>query len=502
MTRVPPETSVRRARKPVIGIDIGTTGTKVIVFEPDRGVVAQGTLPTALIATGAGMSEADPRQWWENLRKLIPEVLHTAGVGANEVAAIATSGMVPAVLLLDREGRVLRNAILQNDVRAAAFVERTQRALAGEDVLQNTGAAVTQQSVGPKLSWIQANEPDVWSRTATVCGSYDWILIALGAERHVEANWALESGLFRLDGSTYEPAVAAADAARMVPPRRSSGEIVGRLASGPASELGLVSGTPLVVGGADHVLSAYGAGLTKPGDWLVKLGGAGDIMVVTDEVMVDERLYLDEHPVDGLWLPNGCMATSGSLIRWFQRLTGLEDLKELDRQAALRAPAQVLTLPYFLGEKSPHHDPSLRGVIAGLRLDHDPVDIYRSVLEAIAFGFLDHVEIFQERGIALGEPAITNGGSTSVLWKQIHADVLGFPVHSLTAHPGASLAAGYIASATVSAASTADDIGAYVNRSSTYYPDQARHEQYREAHELWKGLLADTRGTMHRLARA
>jgi xylulokinase len=490
-------------RTPVtIGVDIGTTGTKVVVFDPRTGVIAQGSRSVTLHATEPGMSEADPGEWWANVAALVPMVLHQAGVSPESVAAIATSGMVPAVLLLDGEGVPLRNAVLQNDVRASVQVAEARVALGEDRALRRTGAAITQQSVGPKLSYLRQREPEVWARTRAVLGSYDWMLVALGAAQHVEENWALESGLFELDGGPFRPAVAQSGAGDILPARRSPGDIVGELDVRAAAALGLRPGVPLVVGGADHVLSAYGAGLRRPGDWLVKLGGAGDIMAVADHALVDERLYLDRHPDPGLWLPNGCMATSGSLIRWFQRLTGRQDLAELDDEAAARAPATVLTLPYFLGEKSPYHDPDLRGVIAGLRLDHDAVDIYRSVLEAIAFGFLDHVRILEELGVELGEPYITNGGSKSVFWRQIHADVLGYPMKSLTAHPGASLAAAYIASRAVMPEHTRSDIASYVESSSTIHPDPARHELYQEAYGMWRELNAKTTPTMHMFARA
>ena len=255
------------------------------------------------------------------------------------------------------------------------------RALAGVDLVTMTGSALTQQSVAPTIAWLRTHEPDVYERTAHYVGSYDWVLTALGADVHVEQNWALESGLFTIDGDVAEPVLAAADLdAGTLAPVHRPGTKVGELSSAAARSTGLAAGTALVVGGADHVLSAFAAGVNEPGDALVKLGGAGDILVASDTRVVDERLYLDAHPVPGHWLPNGCMATSGSLIRWFQTLVGGADLAELDDEAAATAPAEVLCLPYFLGEKSPLHDPDLRGVFAGMHLGHGRADLYRSVL--------------------------------------------------------------------------------------------------------------------------
>ena len=363
---------------------------------------------------------------------------------AADVAAVSATGMVPAVIPADGSGRPLRDAILQNDTRAKDEVRELAAALPGLDFVALTGSALTQQSVAPTLLWLARHEPEVWASTTMVLGSYDWLAVALGARPHVERNWALESGLYALeDGSLLQPLLDAAGIRRdVLPAAASPGTVVGEVSAAAASQTGLRAGTPIVVGGADHVLSAYAAGLASPGDWLVKLGGAGDILAVTSQVLVDQRLYLDAHPRDGLWLPNGCMATSGSLIRWFQSVVGDVPIADLEREAAAAAPAELICLPYFLGEKSPLHDPDLRGAFLGLHLGHTRGDMYRSILEAIAYGFRRHAGIFAERGIQLRETArVSNGGSRSRVWKQILADVLGVALEPVVDHPGAALGA-------------------------------------------------------------
>lgn len=264
--------------------------------------------------------------------------------------------------------------------------------------------------------------------------------MALGAAPHVELNWAIESGLGTTDGQRYAPMYDAAGLAHdIVPDVLTPGAQAGTLSAAAAAATGLPQGLPLIVGGADHVLSAYAAGVNAAGDWLVKLGGAGDVLAASDTPVIDGRLYLDAHPVPGRWLPNGCMATSGSLIRWFQTLAGGVDLLQLDDEAAERGAAEILCLPYFLGEKSPLHDPDLRGAFVGLDLAHTRADMYRAVLEAIAFGFKHHTDVFASIGVPLQRAMVTNGGSRSVLWKQILADVLDTPLHPVIGHPGASL---------------------------------------------------------------
>jgi len=484
-----------------IGIDIGTTGTKTVLFDTTSGIVAQASRETTLYSPSPGFAEADTDQWYAGAVESIREVLSTSGISGDSVAAVAVSGMVPAVVAVDASGKPLRRAILQNDARAHREVGELATALDGVDLVAMTGSALTQQSVAPTTVWLRTHEPDVYDRTAHYVGSYDWVLTALGAEVHVEQNWALESGLFTIDGDVADAVIAAAglDAATVGPVHRP-GTRVGELSREAAEQTGLPAGTALIVGGADHVLSAFAAGVNKPGDALVKLGGAGDILVASDTRVVDERLYLDAHPVPGHWLPNGCMATSGSLIRWFQALIGGDDLTVLDDEATASGPAEVLCLPYFLGEKSPIHDPDLRGVFAGMHLGHTRADLYRSVLEAIAFGFRHHVDVFTDIGIRPNRVMITNGGSKSTLWKQIHADVLGIELRPVRGHPGASLGAAVIAAIGVGALDDWSDAARFVSLDPPVVPDPARRAAYDDAYPMWRDLGTATAPISHAMA--
>jgi len=495
----------------VLGIDAGTTSTKVVLADPLTAdpltaVVAQASAPAALSSPQPGWAEAETAQWWANVCVLIPQVLREAGVTAADVAAVAATGMVPAVIPADAAGRALRPAILQNDTRAKDEVVELAAALPDLDFTAQTGSALTQQSVAPTLRWLARHEPGTWAQTATVLGSYDWLAVALGARPHVERNWAIESGLYALsDGEFLDPVLDWLDRAgidrAVLPPVADPGTVVGAVSSAAAAQTGLKPGTLIVAGGADHVLSAYAAGLASPGDWLVKLGGAGDIVVVTGDVFVDARLYLDAHPRHGLWLPNGCMATSGSLIRWFQSASGGPPIAELEAEAAAAAPAELICLPYFLGEKSPLHDPDLRGAFLGLHLGHTRGDLYRSILEGIAYGFRQHAQIFAERGVALRESArVSNGGSKSRVWKQILADALGVTLEPILDHPGAALGAALAAA--VGAGLLADwaAAGDLVTIGEPIEPDTSLKDRYAQAYQLYLDAGVALTPISHRLA--
>lgn len=483
-----------------IGIDVGTTGTKTVLLETGTGIVATHAGSSPLFSDATGFAEADPAVWVANAVDGIRAVLQEAGVAGGEVAAVSATGMVPAVVLLDADLRPLRRAILQNDARADLEITELAGELAGHDVLAHTGSALTQQSVAPTTRWLARHEAGIWERTRFIVGSYDYLLMALGAEPHLEENWALESGLFELDGRPFAPMVERAGiAAEQLPPVHAPGAVVGGLSARMAEATGLRPGCALVVGGADHVLSAYAAGVNDAGDWIVKLGGAGDLLAASPQPIVDTRLYLDRHPRAGIWLPNACMATSGSLIRWFQELVGGVRLPELDDEAATRPAASLLCLPYFMGEKSPLHDPLARGTFAGLHLGHTRADLYRAVLESIAFGFLRNAEVMREQGIALERAVVTNGGSNSRFWMQIHADVLGSVLHPVIGHPGASLGAAISAARGVEAIDH-DAIQRFVKLDTPLEPRPDLAAVYADAYAEWADLSAAVAPISHRVA--
>lgn len=484
----------------LIGIDIGTTSVKVVAVDPDSGVVAQASRANRLSSPSPGWAEADPAQWLAHVESALAEIAHSTAPRA--AIAIAVTGMVPAVVAVDDRGAPVRPAILQNDARAGAETEELAARWDDAEALTATGSVLSQQSIAPKALWLSRHRPDEWRRTRHLVGSFDWVQLALGAPAHVEGNWALESGLYRLGGAGLAPVVEAVPGlADRLAPIRSSGEIVGALRADVADRVGMPRGIPLVVGGADHVLSAYSSGLREPGDWLIKLGGAGDILAVATDPVADRRFFLDAHPVGGLWLPNGCMSTSGSLVRWVQHVLRVDDLARMDDKAVDRAPAEILCLPYFLGEKSPRNDPDLRGVLAGIHLGHDAADLYRACLEGIAFGFRHNAEVLRSRGVALETATVTNGGATSLLWKRIHASVLGTPLRTVRDHPGASLGAAFAAGVGVDLFDGWDQPIALVREGESVDPDPAWTRRYDQVYPLWRDLGDVTSGTMRALAR-
>ncbi len=487
----------------LLGIDIGSSGVKAVLLDPERGIVASSTYDVALYSDHPGWAEADYAQWWAAVCSLVPQLLDQIGATNNDIAAIGVSGMVPAILVLDDSGTPLRRAIMQNDARATDEIREVQAALGDFDLLSVTGSVLNQQSIAPTALWLSRHEPSVWAATKSIQGSYDWMARALGGRAHVEHNWALESGLYGFDGHQLAAVQEATPVAwpallDVVVP----GAVIGGVSSEAARATGLRAGTPIVVGGADHVLSAYGAGLVEQGDCLVKLGGSGDLLAVSDDVFLDARLYLDSHPIPGKWLPNGCMATSGSLLRWEQALFNGAALVELDAAAHESTPGALLTLPFFLGEKSPFHDPDLRGVMLGMHLGTTKGDIHRSILEGIAYGFKSNFDVFAQGGLQLSSPRVTNGGSKSRLWRQILADVLERDLVSLVHHPGASFGAAVIAGVGVGVIDNWSFVEGFLEKGETISPTPSNVDVYRERYLQYHELYETTKPLSHSLARS
>jgi xylulokinase len=498
MRRVVPKT-----RQLLLGIDIGSSGVKAVLLDPDQGIIASSNFDVDQYSEYPGWSEADPLQWWNALPVLIAQLLESATASSADVKALAVSGMVPAVLVLDAKTRPLRRAILQNDARATAEIKEIRQKLGELDLLGLTGSVLSQQSVAPTALWLSRHEPAVWSSAVSIVGSYDWLAIMLGASVHVEQNWALESGLFTLELDQLDEVLEAIGVTwPLVPEVKRTGDDVGSLSASAANFTGLTEGTRIVVGGADHVLSAFGAGLVEEGDCLVKLGGAGDILAVSDRVFLDERLYLDAHPVPGKWLPNGCMATSGSLLRWEQSIFNGVALVELDDAASVSQPGALLTLPYFLGEKTPLHDPDLRGVMVGMNLATTRGDIHRSFLEAIAYGFRSNFEVFGEDGLVIRRTRVTNGGSRSRLWREILASVLQRDLISIVNHPGASYGAAVIAGIGSGVIAGWSYAGSGLEEGEIISPTPEHVELYAERYAEFVHLTAVTTPFSHQLARS
>jgi xylulokinase len=491
----------------LMGIDVGTTATKTILIDLEGHVAASVEQSSTLLSQHAGWAEEDADQWWANVCSCTSECIRQAGIKASQVAAVGASGMVPTIVLLDKDGNVLRNSIQQNDARAVEEIEYLRSQTDAEDILRRTGSAITQQTIGTKTLWLRRHEPWVLEKAAHLMGSYEFIAHRLTDTFHIERNWALESGYFDLYKEDWDDKIlklSTIDRGLLASVHWPS-EVIGKVTPDAAALTGLAAGTPVVAGSADHIASSFSSGLKEQGDLLVKLGGAGDIMISLDTILVDERLFLDYHDIPGKYIASGCMASSGSLIKWFRsQFAPLASYADLDA-AAEGIPAGsdgLILLPYFLGEKTPIQDPQARGTLVGLTLTHTSAHVYRAVLEGISYGFLHHLQVFAEHGLTPTHARCANGGARSALWKQVTADVLGIQLEQVADHPGSSLGAAFCAGMGVGAFTRWDEVERYIRISTVTQPNPENHSRYIKLFGLYREIYEALKDKFPRLAGA
>lgn len=475
----------------VLGIDVGTTALKAIALERERGIVAQAERPHELLSLYPGWAEEDPERWWTTTLETIRQLLTI--IPAGEVAAIGVSGMVPAMVMLNASGKPIRPSIQQNDARTIVEVDELRADVDLGEFLRITGGTPNQQNIDTKWRWLKRHEPGAVERTAHLCGSYDFIVYRLTGQFSLEENWAAESGLYDVQQHRwYKPYLehAGVDPA-ILPPVRQPVEVVAGISAEVAAQTGLRAGTPVVAGSADHVAAALAAGLIQSGDILLKFGGAGDILYCDERPDPDAHFYFDYHDIPGLTLINGCMAASGSLVKWFaHELAGDTSPAALDAEAEHIPPGAggIIVLPYFLGEKTPIFDPAARGVFAGVMLHHTRAHMYRAILEAVCYGFAHHLALLREAGRPVRRVVAADGGSRSRLWMQIAADVVDQTVQVVAGEAASALGTAYVAAMGVGMFDDWHDITRFISQGPVYQPQKANVERYRSGFELYRDL--------------
>lgn len=487
----------------LIGIDIGTTSVKGTLIDTFGNILAESSRPHDLLSPQNGWAEERAEIWWQNTLEVLKVLAGKQQEVDGRVKAISTSGMVPALVILDENGNPLRNSIQQNDARTHSEIIYLKDRFDEAKFFEATGGSINQQNIPPRLLWLRKHEPEVMQKAKTFLGSYDYIAYKLTGKFSLERNWALESGMYDIRNEGWLPWVLkeAGITETMLPPVMAPGERLGELLPGLSRELGFDPDVLVAVGSGDHVASAFSAGVKEDGDVLLKFGGAGDILIGSKRLTADPRIFLDYHLIPGQYLLNGCMASSGSLVKWFARTFFAERIdayeKEgknyyayLDHLAESVAPGSegVITLPYFVGEKTPIMDANARGVFFGLSLHHRAEHLYRSVLEAVGYGFYHHITVFREMGLNPTRYYMCNGGSKSKLWRQVVTDIVGKEVEFISNHPGSSLGAAFLAGKSIGAFRSWDDVSLYTKNRIKMIPNMKSNQVYMHYFEVYRNI--------------
>ncbi len=348
-----------------LGLDVGTQGTKGLVLDLDAGeVVARASAPYGLIeGLAPGAAEQHPETWWSAVRAVVRELLAAPEVAPERIGGLAVSGQQHGCVLLDAEDRVLRPAKLWCDTETAAEAEELSARL---------GRRVPAGFTASKVLWSARREPELFARADAVLLPHDWVNLRLTGRRATEAGDASGTGYFDPRTRAWDPeALAAVDPrlAQLVPEVLPAGALVGAAGAAAAAELGLAEGTPVATGGGDNMMSAIGAGATRPGVVVVSLGTSATAFARSEAPVVDpEGLVAAFCDSAGAWLPLVCVMNCTGPLEEVRALAGGLDHGTLTRaaEAVPRGAGGTLFVPYLVGERVPDL-PRSSGALLGLR---------------------------------------------------------------------------------------------------------------------------------------
>ncbi len=434
-----------------IGIDVGTSGTKALAINPQGKILAEASAGYPLHHPQPLWSEQDPEDWWQATIKVVRAVVKKAKLKAADVKAIGLSGQMHGSVFLDKQGKVIRRALLWNDQRTEAeCAEIEKRAGGRKQLIKLVANPALTGFTAPKILWLRNNEPKNFAKLAKVLLPKDEIRRRLTGEYATEVSDA--SGMLLLDvvkrkwskqllskleldesllGTCYE-----------------SEEVTGKLTSETAKLLGLTTDCVVVGGAGDCAAGAIGNGIVKSGLLNTSLGTSGVVFVYSDEPQFDPegRLHTFCHAVRGKWHMMGVTLCAGGSLQWFHDKVCAVDAKgkaiyeQLTKEAAaVPAGSEGLQfLPYLTGERTPHLDPNARGAFVGLTLSHSRGHMTRSIMEGVTYSLRDSYAIMSDLGVPVKQIRASGGGAKNPFWRQMQADVFGKPVFSMVADEGAA----------------------------------------------------------------
>ncbi len=410
-----------RNTEALIGLDVGTSGVKAVAISPDGELLATVEEGYPLSSPHIGWSEQNPEDWWRAAQSCLAQL---------PAGPIGIAGQMHGLVVLDADDAVLRPAILWNDQRTAAECAEIEERIGLGRLIELTGNRALTGFTAPKLLWLRRHEPDVYARIAHVLLPKDYVRFRLTGERAIDA--AEASGTLLFD----------------VAQRQWSAEVCDALEI-PREWLPASHESTEIAGAGDQAAAALGVGIASPGVLSVVLGTSGVVFAVLPAYApdVEARVHVFCHAVPDTWHAMGVMLSAAASAGWLRGGRGAEHA-QLDAEAERWSPGVdgLLFAPYLAGERTPHADPDVRAAFTGLSLHHDRGALWRAMLEGVAFGLRDSLELLRELGVDPTSARVSGGGARSALWLRIVASVLGVPLE-LTASPegsafGAALLAG------------------------------------------------------------
>lgn len=443
----------------VLGIDVGTGGTRAVVVDERGTILASATEEhESFSSPKIGWAEQSPDDWWRAARIAIRKAISQCGLKKEQIRSIGFSGQMHGAVMLDNKGSVVRPALIWCDVRTEKQCQDLRQKIGWERLIQLTCNPPLANFTLTKFLWTRDNEPENWNRVRSVMLPKDYVRFKLTGERATDV--ADASGTLMLDVArrqwSFETLEGLGIDASCMPALYESQEVCGQISAGGAEATGLAVDTPAVAGAGDQAAGAVGMGIVAPGAVSATIGTSGVVFAATDEPLRDSRgrLHTFCHAIPNRWHVMGVTQAAGLSLRWFRDrfLTaaegnGSEPYGALACEAATAPVGSdgLLWAPYLMGERTPHLDPNARGALVGLTASHTRAHFIRAILEGVAFSLRDTFTIFSEMRVPVNSIRLGGGGARSTLWRQIQADVYGHEVEILEAEEGAAYGAAILA---------------------------------------------------------
>ena len=436
-----------------LGIDVSTTGAKALLVD-DQGETVASVITEYPVSTPRPLwSEQDPHDWWAGVQRSVSQALSEAGIAGDDVVAVGLTGQMHGLVCLDGAGNVLRPAILWNDQRTGPQCDWITERVGIDQLLAWTGNLALPGFTAPKILWVRDHERDVYSQIRQVLLPKDYIRYKLTARYATDMGGA--AGTLLLDiqrrNWSHEMLRALNIPREWLPDPHEGTETTGVLSAEAAEATGLAAGTPVVGGGGDQSAQAVGVGAIDAGTVALTLGTSGVVFAPTRAPLIEPQglLHAFCHAVPGRWHLMGVMLSAAGALRWYH------DLREPDSTYdAFLAPVEevrpgsdgLLFLPYLTGERTPYPDPMARGAFVGLTVRHGDAQMRRAVLEGVAFGLRDSLELLRAAGVPdVEEIRVSGGGARSQLWLRIIASVFDCNMVTVNITEGAAYGAALLA---------------------------------------------------------
>ena len=488
-----------------IGIDLGTSSTKMLLLDEQGVIHAEVAHAYPLEFPQPGWSQQDPAHWWQAVKRGMPQLLKN--IDAGSVAGIGVAGQMHGLVVLDESDNIIRPAILWNDGRTAKQVDYLNNVIGKDKLSKLTANIAFAGFTAPKILWMQENEPENFARIAKIMLPKDYVNYLLTGVHACDYSDASGMLLLDVEHKCWSREMLEICGVRecQMPKLFESYECIGTLKPEVAAELGLPETVKVCAGAGDNAAAAVGTGVVGQGGCNISLGTSGTVFISSKSFGVDDTnaLHAFAH-ADGGWHLMGCMLSAASCNKWL-----LEDIFKTNDHAAEQAPISddklgrnhVFFLPYLMGERSPINDTNARGTFIGMTMDTTRADLVQAVLEGVAFAIRDSVEVARSLGITIDSSMICGGGAKSKLWKKIMANVLGAELRSPASEQGPGMGGAMLAMVTCGAY---ESVGAACEKlvavAETVKPEpeltalyEKRYQQFRKIYPAVKELFPHIR---------